>query len=57
MFVVLPDTRGDPSKRTCRFYAACQNWEDVWEDERGTQTECKVCGATLFCAQELADED
>lgn len=47
-FVILPDRRGDSVKRTCKYYAACPDFKDAWEDERGCQMECKICGATLW---------
>lgn len=45
------DREGDEARRTCQFYAACDNWRDVHEDEQGLQMQCDVCGAMLFVPQ------
>lgn len=39
---------GDKSKRTCQFYATCKELKEIWDDERGTQLECDICGAAVF---------
>jgi hypothetical protein len=47
---------GDRLKRRCDFYACCSELMETWEDERGAQLECSVCGAAVFASNDLLDD-